>query len=110
MKRSAELKDSVLLENIIRTCQGYYKQEDASFTKEDYIMFIGSLADNLQKFFIRKGLSKTCKSALFKRYMLEASGKTMEDYMAARLSSSEFKLWQAQDLHFQNLLTSLTKI
>ena len=107
MKRSVELQDSLSLANIINACQEYYKQGNTGPSKEDFQVFVESLPENLQKYFIRKGFSKSCKTSLFKRFVLEKSGQSMDRYLADRLSSSEFRLWQAQDQHYQELLTSV---
>jgi hypothetical protein len=77
---------------------------------EHYHAFLQELPEGLKAHFQRKGYEGTRKNVLFRRFLLERSGKCMKAFLQERLDATEFRLWQEQDSYQQELLNRLNQL
>ncbi|EMR02086.1 hypothetical protein [Cesiribacter andamanensis] len=77
---------------------------------EQYHAFLQNLPEGLKAHFQRKGYAATRKNVLFRRFLLERSGKCMKAFLQESLDAAEFRLWQEQDSYQQELLQRLNQL
>lgn len=91
-------KVSILLQEIVVASENYYSlltEQPGFLTYQD---FLGQLPDYLRNYFQKKGYEASCKSPVFKRYVLEEKGWSKDQFMRNLLSEKAYQVWRLLDV------------
>lgn len=91
-------KVSELLHHIIVESENYYALLSEQPDYLTYQDFLGQLPDYLRNYFQKKGYEATCKSPIFKRYVLEEKGWEKDNFMRHLLPEKAYRVWQQLDV------------
>lgn len=85
---------SNIKEKVAEVVLSYWRLTDTSPpTAQELAQWVDTLAPPVQTQLLALGLAKAIHLTVFKRYVLEKRGYSMQSYMRAKLTPEEFPYW-----------------
>jgi hypothetical protein len=88
-------KIQAALDRATKACISYYQLPECKPTKQNFDLWIKSLAEPIKSDFKKKGF-EGCQGILnYKRFILELADIGLENYLREHLSSEDFDFWKS---------------